>query len=62
MINELRDAVGVILRVRFSGSLPWNQNTGTAFAVELTGKLAPPATNPVFYGRPRPGSRQLIEA
>jgi hypothetical protein len=60
-MNDLRDAVCATLDERFSQELPWDQNTGTAFAVDLTLRLVPPVTNPVLYGRPRAGSKKLIE-
>src|SRR5688500_18980430 len=50
---DLRTSVSATLHDHFSDALPWDQNTGTAFAVELTRRLTPPATNLVFYGRPR---------
>jgi hypothetical protein len=50
------------LESRFGGILPYRQNEGTAFAVSLTLALAPPTANPVFYGRPRPGSKRLLES
>jgi hypothetical protein len=61
MMQDLREIVCATLHDRFNLSLPWDQNTGTAFAVDLTTRLAPRPANPVFYGRPRSGSRTLIE-
>jgi hypothetical protein len=60
-MNDLRVAVCATLHQRFDGGLPWDQNTGTAFAMDLMSRLTPSVANPVFYGRPRAGSRKLIE-
>lgn len=61
MMKLLRHAVGTTLHDRFSDELPWDQNTGTAFAVDLTARLTPVAASPILYGRPRAGAKKLIE-
>ncbi len=60
-LTYLRQAVWETLGERFRNLLPWDQNTGNAFALDLTVRLAPRATNPVLYGRPRPGSKKHVE-
>ncbi|AMV24213.1 hypothetical protein VT84_07435 [Gemmata sp. SH-PL17] len=60
MVEQLRKTVNATLDARFGGGLPWNQNTGTAFAIDLAARLAPEVANPVLYGRPRAGARALI--
>lgn len=61
-MRTLRKAAALVLDNRFGGILPYGQNEGTAFAVSLTLALAPRAQNPVFYGRPKPGSKRLLES